>query len=848
MSVTVILKIVLAILLLFATHNAAPLCQAVQEATASALAHADDAHRGHHKAAARAVPLFSGMGSHHFAISTRSTLAQRYFNQGLVLLYAFNHAEAIRSFAEAARLDPTCAMAHWGVALAFGPNINAAMDAAAVPQAMAALDQALAHADRASKKEQALIGALAARYSKDPAADRKALDRAYANAMREVAKRYAKDADVVTLFAESLMDTMPWAYWTKEGKAKPETIEILAALESVLTRHPNHPGANHYYIHAVEASPNPERGVASADRLRDLVPGAGHLVHMPAHIYLRVGRYHDATLANEKAIEADKVYKTQCHALGLYPIAYVPHNQHFLWASATMEGNSKKAMAAAARMAEQIEHKLLRQPGYGTLQHYLITPLYAKVRFAKWDEILQTPAPDADLLYPTGVWQYARGLALAKTGHIAEAENALANLTAVAADPALESVTIWDINTTANLMKVAKAELAGEIAAARGAMTDAIAHLQTAIERQDELTYDEPPPWHYPVRQKLAAVLLKAGRAADAERVYREDLRRNPENGWSLHGLTTSLQAQGKTAEAAATRQRFAKAWAHADVNLDSPPFTDAGSTMPAVKFITLRGRVKLSYVEQGDPTGVPVILLHGFTDSWRSYEMILPLLPRSYRIFALSQRGHSDSGRPETGYHPKHFADDVAAFMKAKGLQSAIIVGHSMGSYVAQRFAIDYPERTRGLVLVGTFLTCRGNPNVQQLWDTVVSKLADPVDVNFIREFQKGTFTKAVSDTFFEAAVRESAKVPARVWRGVIAELMQADFSGELGKIKAPTLIIWGDQDAFFFSRSEQERLAASISGARLMIYQGVGHAPHWEDPTRFAHDLTAFFEGLKH
>jgi tetratricopeptide (TPR) repeat protein len=521
----------------------------------------------------RLAPLLDNLGGHRHPISTKSSLAQRYFDQGLTLIYGFNHAEAVRSFREAARLDPECAMAYWGIALGLGPNINASMPEDAVPEAYAALQKALELAGRASEKEAAYIRALAARYTKEPVKDRKALDAAYATAMREVWKRHPDDLDAATLYAEALMDTMPWDYWTKDGKPKPDTVQALAALEAVLARNPNHPGANHYYIHAVEASPNPERGVPSADRLRDLVPGAGHLVHMPAHIYIRVGRYHDAVIANERAIEADNQYITQCHAQGLYPLAYVPHNHHFLWASAMLEGHSAKAVAAAREVAAHADAKKMREPGYGTLQHYSVIPLYALVRFGRWDEALKAPAPDKDLLYPTGVWHYARGMALTRKGRLDEAARELERLQAVAADPALESVTIWDINTTASLMRVAVESLAGEMAAARGDYAQAVRRLEEAVRLENELRYDEPPPWGSPMRQALGAVLLDAGRPADAERVYLEDLEHYPENGWSLFGLEKSLRAQGKAEAAAAVAARLKEAWANADVTLTASRF-----------------------------------------------------------------------------------------------------------------------------------------------------------------------------------------------------------------------------------------------------------------------------------
>ncbi len=827
-------------------------------APAAMAAYGADDHKNHN-----ATPLFAGLGNHHHPIATKSDLAQKYFDQGLIFVYAFNHAEAVRSFREAARLDPQCAMAYWGVALALGPNINATMPEEAARLAYEALQKAIELAPQANERDRAYIEALRRRYVKEPAADRKALDEAYADAMRQLARRYSEDADALTLFAESLMDTMPWDYWMKDGRAKPATLEIIAALEAALARDPNNPGANHFYIHALEASLTPERAIASADRLRDLVPGAGHLVHMPAHIYMRVGRYHDATLANERAVESDRNYHTQCHAIGgIYPVVYIPHNHHFLWASTTMEGRSAKAMEAARFMAANVDRKLIREPGYGTIQHYVITPLYALVRFAKWDEILKEPAPDSDLLYPTAIWHYARGMAFAKKKMFSESQRELESLIPIAADKSLESVTIWDINTTAALVRIAREVLAGELAFERGDIAQAVSRLEEAVRLEGELRYDEPAPWHYPVRQSLGGVLLAAGRAKEAERVFAEDLRRNPENGWSLYGLSLSLKAQGNKKAAQEARNRFEKAWAYSDIKpSEAWPWKSIGKEFkkektgeknseasagvtPAIKSIELSTRVTLEYTEQGDPKGIPVILLHGYTDSLHSFDLVMPRLPRSFRVFALSQRGHGNSSRPAS-YSPRDFAADVAAFMDELKIRSAVIVGHSMGSYVAQRFALDYPDRVMGLVLAGSFTTYKGNPEVLSLRDALASKQSDPIDRSFAREFQVSTISRAVPEKFLETVIDESVKLPARVWKSALEAFLEDDSSGELNLIKAPTLIVWGDRDSLFL-RKEQDTLASRIRGARLVVYSGTGHALHWEEPERFASDLEAFIESL--
>ncbi|MCH7549742.1 MAG: hypothetical protein IH969_09455 [Candidatus Krumholzibacteriota bacterium] len=520
----------------------------------------------------KTAPLFNNLGTYHRRVSTEVALAQKYFDQGLILSYGFNHAEAARSFREAQKLDPDCAMAYWGEALVLGPNINAPMEDESVPLAWAALQKALERIDKASARERAYIQALSKRYAANPVADRAELDIAYANAMRDVAGDHPDDPDAQALFAESLMNTTPWDYWQEDGEPKWVTIEILATLERVLGKNTDHPGANHFYIHAVEAQ-HPERGVAAADRLGSLVPGAGHLVHMPCHIYLRVGRYADASDANEMAIAADQDYITQCHAQGLYPLAYMPHNRHFLWYTAAMEGRSERSITAAKHVSDHVDQEMMRQTGYGTLQHFYALPMYALARFGRWNELLAVPQPDIDLKYPNGVWYFTRGMALLRKGNPGAATAALGELDSLAADTALDSVTIWDINTTRHLLQIASEVLAGEIAATYGNYRSAVAHLQAAVDLEQELRYDEPAPWYAPVRQTLGAVLLEAGRPREAEQVYRAELETYPANGWSLFGLSKALLIRGKRTDAAETARTFEEAWSRADVTLNSSRF-----------------------------------------------------------------------------------------------------------------------------------------------------------------------------------------------------------------------------------------------------------------------------------
>lgn len=506
-----------------------------------------------------AVPLYTDLGTHHYTISTRVPLAQRYFDQGLRLYYAFNHAEALRSFAEAARLDPDCAMCHWGAALARGPNINAPMAPDAYGPAHADAQKALALQAGASPVERALIRALAVRYAPSAPTDRAPLDSAYARAMAQVAREFPDDAEAAALYAEALMDLSPWNYWTR-GEPRPDTNELVAQLERVIAREPDHPGACHFYIHAVEAV-HPDRAVPCAERLAALMPGAGHLVHMPGHIYIRVGRYLDAIRANEHAVHADETYiRDQRPGPGAYTLGYYPHNYDFLAFAAAMAGRGEQAMQAARTLASLIPVEALTDPGMRHLQHHLVRPMQMLVRLERWDEVLQAPAPPENLPHARALWHYARGKALAAKGDLAGAEAELAKVQAAAADPALAAMRL-EFNTSPAILGIAAEVLAGTIASKRGAHDLAIRRLSEAARREDELLYGEPPEWSVPVRHDLGAAFLAAGRPAEAERVYREDLSRFPENGWALTGLARALQDQGRVAEAEGARTRLRAAW-----------------------------------------------------------------------------------------------------------------------------------------------------------------------------------------------------------------------------------------------------------------------------------------------
>jgi tetratricopeptide (TPR) repeat protein len=516
-----------------------------------------------------------GLGDYSRPVATRNEEAQRWFDQGLALTYGFNHDAAERSFLRATELDPDCTMCWWGAALVLGPHVNAGMDPAYNMAAVDRVRRAEAAAARGPANERAYVRALAARYVADPPEDRRQLDEAYAAAMGEVVREFPDDLDAATLHAEALMNLQPWEYWDENGAPKGNTARIVAQLESVIERNPDHPGALHLYIHAVEASNEPERGVAAADRLRTLVPAAGHLVHMPAHIYARVGRWHDAVLANQRAIEADDAYLAACRpSPGVYPLGYVPHNHHFLWFAATMSGESRTALDAARSTGQRTsDPELMRMPGFEAMQFFALTPLFADVRFGRWEALVERPAPDADLPYMRAMWHYGQAMAAVRQDRLADAREHHARLAERGADPAIEQMLVWERYSLIHGVKIAERVVAAELAAAAGDYDKAIAALREGITLEDGLPYDEPPGWHLPVRHSLGAVLLRAGMPAEAEAVYREELRRNPENGWSLYGLMQALRAQERETEAGRIADRFADAWVHADVQLDSTVF-----------------------------------------------------------------------------------------------------------------------------------------------------------------------------------------------------------------------------------------------------------------------------------
>ncbi|HEX5647436.1 MAG TPA: hypothetical protein VFX56_10730 [Nitrospira sp.] len=514
------------------------------------------------------VPLFDNLGTLHHPITTSSGLAQRYFDQGLRLVYAFNHEEAVLAFKEAATLDPSAAMAHWGIALAMGPNINAAMDKQRERRALDAIQQARVRSAHVSVAERRYIEALGKRYDAK-GRTRAALDKAYADAMRLLWKEFPDDPDAGTLFAEALMDLRPWDLWTSEGQPRPGTDEIVSTLESILARHPDHPGACHYYIHTVEASPTPERALFCAERLPTLMPGAGHLVHMPAHIYMRVGKYHQAAERNAHAAHVDRGYLSARKVAEEYAGGYYPHNLHFLWAALAMEGRRDESLKVARELSHLItEEDVRKDKGKET---YLLVPLWSMIRFGQGHELLREPAPHKNLRLHQGIWRLGRGMALAGTGRLPGAEGEHTVLAGLAKRLGRDRTP--EEKTERALLKIAERLLAGEIAARHRKYDEAITCFKDAVKLEDGLPYMEPPFWPVPVRHYLGDILLVAGRPADAEAIYRADLAKNADNGWALFGLMQSLRDQGKGSEADTIEQQFKAAWTNAEVTLMASRF-----------------------------------------------------------------------------------------------------------------------------------------------------------------------------------------------------------------------------------------------------------------------------------
>ena len=520
------------------------------------------------------APLFDGMGDHTHPITTNNKYVQRYFDQGLTIDFAFNHAESARSFRAGQTLDPNCAMCFWGEALALGPNINVTSNGSVIMAdqerlaAYEAIQKALSLKNKVSEKERDFIDALATRYNGDTASPRGPLDLAYAEAMRELSNKYPEDDDAASLFAESLMNTMPWDYWIDADSPKPLTVEAIEILEKVMARNPRHPMALHLYIHAVESSSQPERAEAAADILLDLVPGAGHLVHMPSHIYWRVGRYADASESNIMAAAVDEAYIAACNAQGFYPAAYYPHNIHFLWASSSMEGRSEIAIEAGEKVAKNVRLEMIDQfPG---VEFFKTVPMLSLVQFGLWDRVLELDPPAERLEYANAIWHYARSVAYSNKGNIESAQKERQMIESLKDNnDVLHLDSIY--YPASMLLEIADSLALGEIAISNNDYQSAIQYFANAVSVQDTLPYTEPPFWYYPTRLSLGKAYLLSDQADEAEVVFEENLKRYPRNGWALYGLIQALETQNK--DSSMVQEQFDIIWQNADVELTSSRF-----------------------------------------------------------------------------------------------------------------------------------------------------------------------------------------------------------------------------------------------------------------------------------
>ena len=519
------------------------------------------------------APLLNGLGSHSFTISSKVEGVQEYFNQGLIMAFAFNHAESIRSFKAAQKLDPNCAICFWGEALALGPNINVTSDGKAImsPQdrldAFERMNKAIALIEFASPKEKDFILTLKSRYNGDVNSSRVPLDIAYAEAMEGLSSKYPDDTDAASLYAEALMNTMPWNYWAEDGNPKPDTIKVINTIESVLDKDPNHPLAIHLYIHAVEASSDPGRAEEAADRLADLVPGAGHLVHMPSHIYWRVGRYEDASLANIAAAKVDEEYIAQCNAQGFYPALYYPHNVHFLWAASTMEGMSDLSIESAIKVSNYVSPEQIRNIPF--LEFFHTIPLLSYVRFAKWDKVFSYAKPDDDFKFSNSIFNYALSVAHAANGNSLEA-NRFQSMILNDIESEEVNAMVMAGHPTKSLMKIASLLASGSIDMYSSKYSEAITSFKEAVIIQDTLPYTEPPFWYYPTRQTLGHALLMNNSFEEAALVFEKDLKDYPRNGWSYFGLHLAQNKLNNQEESIEALNKFKEIWGRADISINS--------------------------------------------------------------------------------------------------------------------------------------------------------------------------------------------------------------------------------------------------------------------------------------
>ena len=519
------------------------------------------------------APLLNGLGSHSFTISSKVEGVQDYFNQGLIMAFAFNHAESIRSFKAAQKLDPNCAICFWGEALALGPNINVTSDGKAIMSPQERLDafertnKAMSLIEFASPKEKDFILTLKSRYNGDVNSSRVPLDIAYAEAMEALSSKYPDDTDAASLYAEALMNTMPWNYWAEDGNPKPDTIKVINTIESVLDKDPNHPLAIHLYIHAVEASSDPGRAEEAADRLADLVPGAGHLVHMPSHIYWRVGRYEDASLANIAAAKVDEEYIAQCNAQGFYPALYYPHNVHFLWAASTMEGMSDLSIESAIKVSNYVSPEQIRNIPF--LEFFHTIPLLSYVRFAKWDKVFSYERPDDDFKFSNSIFNYALSVAHAANGNSLEA-NRFQSMILNDIESEEVNAMVMAGHPTKSLMKIASLLASGSIDMYSSKYSEAITSFKEAVTIQDTLPYTEPPFWYYPTRQTLGHALLMNNSFEEAALVFEKDLKDYPRNGWSYFGLHLAQNKLNNQEESIEALNKFKEIWGRADISINS--------------------------------------------------------------------------------------------------------------------------------------------------------------------------------------------------------------------------------------------------------------------------------------
>lgn len=511
------------------------------------------------------APLLDNLGSYKLNITTRSELASKFFTQGVIMANGFNHGEAERSFREAVKQDSTCAMAHWGVAYVLGPNYNTAR-IGANQEIYDAVKNALKYSANTQPWEKALIKAIQIKFPTNGAA---ADEEAFSEAMKNVAAHFPENDFIVTLYAESMMNLHSWDLYTRKGgEPKPWTPAIVTTLEKALSINNNNPLANHLYLHATEAAPDVEKALPSAERLKTLVPGAGHLIHMPSHIYINTGDYHAGSIANEQAVKVDSIYIAQCKIQGAYPQLYYPHNWHFLAATAALEGRGARSIEAAFKTAEIIDRNYLKQDGFSTTQHYITIPYHVLIKFSQWEKIKALPTPSEELTYPLAIWHYAQGMAAANTGNLTQAHKHLSLLQALAKTPALQDLWIWEVNTASDVCDIASYVLEGEIARKNGQLQVAAELFLKAVVIEDQLNYNEPPDWFFSVRLLLGDVYLQLNNPTVAEKVFREDLSYWVKNGYALNGLYHSLLLQGKVEEAQEINEQFKQAWKFADIEL----------------------------------------------------------------------------------------------------------------------------------------------------------------------------------------------------------------------------------------------------------------------------------------